>query len=118
MLRERARSFGYAFSGLWRLFREEANAKIHLFAAVVVMVGGAWCHLSRLEWALVAFAIGLVIAAEAFNTALERLADAVKPEKHPLVGAAKDIAAAAVLACAITAIAIGLFVFVPHLSAW
>jgi len=48
--------------------------------------------------------------AEAFNTALESLADASVPEQHPLVARAKDSAAAAVLLAAIAAATIGLLV--------
>ena len=39
----------------------------------------------------------LVLAAELFNTALERLADHLHPEHHPAIGTAKDCAAGAVL---------------------
>lgn len=55
-------------------------------------------------WALGALTIGLVIVAELFNAALETLADHLHPERHPEIGATKDIAAAAVLIAALTAV--------------
>ena len=110
----RAGSFVYAFRGLWRLFRGEHNAWIHLGFAVAVCAAGWWWRIERLEWALVVFAIGSVLAAEAVNTAFETLANAVRPEHDPLVGRAKDLAAAAVLLAAIGAAAVGLLVFGPR----
>ena len=109
--RARANSFAYAFRGMWRLFRREHNAWIHLSFTVAVGAAGWWWRIDRLEWALVVFAIGSVLAAEAVNTAVETLADAVIPERHPLVGRAKDLAAAAVLIAAMSAVVVGLLVF-------
>lgn len=54
-----------------------------------------------------------VWAAEAINTAFELPCDVASPEFHPLVEAAKDIAAGAVLICAIGAAITGLLVLGP-----
>jgi diacylglycerol kinase (ATP) len=61
----------------------------------------------------VVVAIGLVWTAEGFNTALEALVDLVSPDRHPLAGRAKDVAAGAVLCAAIAAAIVGAIVFVP-----
>ena len=113
--RARANSFVYAFRGVWWLLRREHNAWIHLGFAVAAGAAGWWWRIGRLEWALVVFAIGSVLAAEAVNSAVETLADAVKPERHPLVGRAKDLAAAGVLLAALGAVVVGVLVFGPPL---
>ena len=113
--RARVNSFVYAFRGVWWLFRREHNAWIHLGFAGAACAAGWWWRIDHVEWALVVFAIGSVLAAEAVNSAVETLADAVKPERHPLVGRAKDLAAAAVLLAAAGAVVVGLLVFGPHL---
>lgn len=113
-LSERARSFYFAFRGLGRLFRE-SNAKIHATATTAVLIAGAAAHLSGVEWALVALAVGFVWVAEAVNTAIELLSDAAVPTRHPLIGEAKDVAACAVLVSAITAVVVGGAVFLPRL---
>ena len=56
----------------------------------------------------------MVLAAEAFNTAIERLVNLVSTDYHPIAGDVKDIAAGAVLICAIFAAIIGLIIFVPY----
>ena len=116
--RARGRSFLFAFQGVGSLLRREHNAWLHLFAAVAAAAMGWWLGISREDWCLVILAIALVLAAEAFNTAIEALADAVAPERHPLVGRAKDLAAAGVLLTSTGAAGVGLLVFGPPLLAW
>ncbi len=112
---KRLKSFTYAFNGLKVLFAEEHNSRIHLFATVCVIIAGALLKLSVLEWAAVAFAVGLVFSGEIFNSAIEDLSDVVCPERDDRIKKVKDLAAAAVLVNAITAAVIGLLVFVPKI---
>jgi diacylglycerol kinase (ATP) len=57
----------------------------------------------------------MVLAAEGFNTAIERLVDLVSPDYHPIAGDVKDVAAGAVLICAIAAAIVGMIVFIPYI---
>ena len=109
------RSFRFAFRGVGVLFREEHNAWVHLFATILVIAAGFIFQISRIEWSLVAFAIGLVFAAEILNSALERLCDIVQPEQDKRIGDIKDLCAAGVLLCALAAAAIGLLIFLPKI---
>lgn len=111
-LRERFGSFVYAGRGLKLLFLEH-NTWIHLIATLCVVVVGCWVSLSAIQWAICAILIGGVWVTEALNTAIERICDHVTPEIHPAIGRIKDIAAAAVLLSAITAVVAGLCIFVP-----
>ncbi|UTW49887.1 diacylglycerol kinase [Bacterioplanoides sp. SCSIO 12839] len=113
-LKTRLASFIFAFRGLKHLFASEAHAQIHLLAAVAVVVAAFATGVSTSEWLALVFAIVLVMAMEALNTALEALADALHPGHHPLVGKAKDVAAAAVLLCAFAAVIVACLVFLPH----
>lgn len=110
----RLHSFRYALAGLRTLLLTQHNAWLHAAATAVVVVAGLVLGLSRAEWCWLVLAMTLVWMAEAFNTALEFLADAVTQEIHPLILQAKDVAAAAVLIAAIGALVIGLLVFGPH----
>jgi diacylglycerol kinase len=110
----RVRSFGYAFKGLATLVREQHNARIHLLATLVVGGAAVYLQVSRLDWLILLLTVVLVWLAEAINTALEYLADATVPEQHPLVGKAKDVAAAGVLLCAAVAVVVAGLVFIPY----
>ena len=105
----------FAIFGLAGMFRTETSAQLQALAATGVLIAGFFFKIDRFEWIAMIFSLSFVIAAEAFNTALENLADAVHPDRHPLVGKAKDVAAGAVLIAAIAAVVIGLIVFAPKL---
>lgn len=113
--KKRLRSFRYAFNGIASLFVSEHNARIHAAAAVVAVALGIWLRISSTEWAVVALCIGGVLAAEALNSAVEALCDKVSPGFDPLIGRAKDFAAAGVLLTAFGAAAAGLLIFLPKL---
>lgn len=109
-------SFGYAWQGIRGCIGKEQNLSFHLITSLAVIIAGIGFDISRNEWIAVILCIGLVIAAELFNTAIERLVDFVSPQRHPIAGQVKDIAAGAVLVCALAAISVGLIIFVPYLT--
>ena len=80
----------------------------------MVLAAAIYFRLSAEEWRWIILAIALVWLAEALNTAIERLADAVTLEPNANIGYAKDVAAGAVLAAAIFALVMGLTIFIPH----
>lgn len=118
----RAESFRFAFAGWRHLLRTQPNARIHLAIACAVIIMGLWLGLGASEWASLWLAIGLVLAAELFNSALEAFVDLASPEVHPLAQAAKDMGAGAVLVSACVAVIVGLLILGPplieRLSTW
>lgn len=115
-LAARLRSFGYALAGLLYAVKTEGNVRVHLLATVLVVALGFGFGVTRLEWAALAAAMGLVWMAELLNTALENLCDIVEPERTETIGRIKDVAAAAVLMAAIAAAVIGALVFWPYIA--
>jgi len=113
-IRRRIRSFKYAFAGVWTMLKTQHNAWIHAVATAAIIVMGLFFGISAGEWCWLVLAVMAVWTAEALNTALELLADVASPEFHPLVKAAKDVAAGAVLIAAIGSAVIGLLVLGPY----
>ena len=113
-----SRKFADAFRGLGRAVRTQSSFAVHLLMAGAVVAAGALFRVTAVEWALLVFAIGLVLMAEIFNTAIESLARAPGSRRHPRFRDALDMASAAVLLAAITAAVIGLIVLGPRLLAW
>ena len=109
----RVGSFRHAFRGLWWLIREEHNSWIHLAVVAILIPACLLLGLSLIEWTLITICIGLVLALELVNSAIDRLADKISPEHDPLIGKIKDISAAAVLITAIAAVIVGLIILVP-----
>ena len=114
-LKERTASFRYAFNGLKILIKEEHNARIHLFAAVCVLIAGIVFKISTQEWLILIFCIGWVIALELINSAIENTADFISKEKSETIKKIKDLSAGAVLVAAIASAIIGLIVFLPKI---
>lgn len=110
-LRKTFRSFTFAFRGIGLVIRYENNTRVHLLAAGLVLVAGWTLQLTYIEWTIIITQIALVWAAEAFNSAIEKIVDFISPEFHPKAGAIKDIAAGAVLFIAIGAALTGLIIF-------
>ena len=112
-LLKRIKSFSYAFNGLLILFKEEHNARIHLFGAIVTTAAGFYFEISKYEWLALILVIGLVITLEIINSAIEGIADFISPNYHEMIKKIKDLGAAAVLTGAITAMIIGGLIFIP-----
>lgn len=112
-IKDRIKSFTYAFNGLKIFFTTQHNAWIHIVAALLVVISGYVFKISVTEWYVIIFAIAFVIMSEMFNTAIEFLCDKVSKEIHPTIKKIKDISAAATLIAAIAAVVVGLMVFVP-----
>ena len=109
------KKFGYALRGLRRAFRTQTSFAVHLVIACVAVAAAAVFRVTAIEWVLLVAAIGMVLVAETFNTAIESLARAVDTQFHPRLRDALDIASAAVLLAAATAVVIGMCIFIPAL---
>ena len=109
------RSLTHAIAGLRAAARTERNLRIHALATICVAICAAWLEVSLTRWAILVLTIGLVICAELVNSAIERLVDLVQPEYHPLAGEVKDVAAAAVVVSAFTAVMVAGVILLPAL---
>jgi diacylglycerol kinase len=110
--------FADAFRGLRRAVRTQTSFFVHVWAAVAVVAAGIVLRVSLVEWCLLAGAIGIVLVAEIFNTALESFARAFPGGWHPRIRDGLDMSSAAVLLSAATAAVIGVLVFGGRVVAW
>jgi diacylglycerol kinase len=115
--RGRLFSFRYAFSGLRYVLVSQKNAWIHAAATAAVIILAFILKLSFPDWGILPLTIGLVWAAEVFNTSIEALVDLVSPNHHPLAKIVKDTSAAAVLITAMISLLIALVILLPPLIA-
>ena len=102
------KGFGFASNGIKVAFQTQQNMRIHGLIALGA-IGLSWVlKLGPLEWAILFLAVGLVVALEMLNTALELTLDFISREQHPHIGLAKDVAAGAVLWAALCCIFVGM----------
>lgn len=112
---ERIKSVGYAIEGIVTFFKTQHNVWIHCTAAVIVVALGFIFKVNSNEWCWLMIVIALVLITEMLNTAVEFLCDMVSQEIHPQIKKIKDVAAGAVLIASLTAIVIGMIIFLPKI---
>jgi len=115
-IKNRLRSFSFAFNGVISAFKLERPFKIHLLATTVVSALGFYFGISKMEWCIIVICCGTVITAELLNTAIEKLCDAVTPEINPKIKFVKDASAGAVLIAAITAVIVAAIIFYSYVK--
>lgn len=111
------KSFIYSFNGFREVVKER-NFKIHLFVATLVLLLGYVLKISSLEFLILLLTITFVLVAEVINTVLERICDIIRDSLNLDFEATKiprDISAFAVLITAISAVIIGVIIFLPKL---
>ena len=96
--------------------RGERSFAVHLPLAAAVVIAAIVLRVSLVEWCTLGLCITVVLAAEVFNTALERLAKEITDEQCPGIGAALDMASGAVLVTAIGSAAVGSAILVYRLG--
>ena len=115
-LRGRLRSLKFALRGMWLLMTTEDSIKAQLFFGGIAIILGFYFDISNIEWMIQFLAIGLVLVAEAANTAIEEVADFIHPDYHKKIGLIKDIAAGAPSFAAIISLIIAGFIYIPKIA--
>ncbi len=114
MLSHWLNKFRNAVRGIGLAVRGQSSFAVHVPVALAVLAAGILLHVSRVEWMMLIICIGIVMSAEIFNSALEQLVRAIHPESDIRIGAALDMASAAVLVVSCMAASIGLLIFLPY----
>lgn len=109
------RSFGFAFKGIRKVFLSGRNFRIQFFFGLVTCFLAYFFSISKWEWIILILVSVVVLAAEAFNSAIETICDLYTTEDNLKVEWIKDVSAGAVLICAIGAFLIGCIIFYPYL---
>ena len=110
----RMKSMTYAYQGAKKLITTEHSVMVQFSLGILMTIAGFYFGITKAEWIFQTFAIGLVMSMEGLNTAVEKIADFIHPNYHARIGFIKDIAAGAVFFAAMTAIAVGLIIYIPY----
>lgn len=109
------KSIKYSLEGLFYAYRYEQSLWIHGFATILAIIMGLIFQIRLSEWAIIFIALGIILALELINTAIEAAVDLTTSKIHPLAKIAKDCGSAASFVMSIVSIVISLFVFGPYL---
>lgn len=117
MIKKLISSFNYASEGIVYTINTQRNMKIHIIVALTLLLSAMWLHFDKTESFFILIAIGMILSAEIFNTAVEKTIDLITQNQHyQLAKVAKDAAAGGVLMLTFMAVFIGLLVFEPYIN--
>lgn len=108
-------SVGHALDGISYTSSHERNFRIEIFFAIIVTIASLVLKVSLIEWTILVLVIGMVLALEMVNTAMERCVDLVTKDYKELAKHAKDVAAGAVLLMSLFSVIIGIIIFLPKI---
>lgn len=112
------RSFRYAFEGIFSAIKTETNWKIGFLEALVTIAASFYFKISQTDWIIIILLIGIVLASELINSAIETIVDSFTIHQHPKAKLAKDFSAGAVVIIIIASAIIGAIIFIPYLIPW
>ncbi|MEL6269913.1 MAG: diacylglycerol kinase family protein [Chloroflexota bacterium] len=106
----------YAMAGLIYLFVRHRTIRNISIGTVITLSIGAWLQVTRIEWAILLLAVGMLWISEIINTGLEAVVDlTTEGEIHPMAKVAKDVAAAATLVTFVVALVAVVVLLLPDL---
>jgi len=97
----------FAVKGIQICLKNESNFRIHIVGGILTTIAGFYFDISSTEWMIQLIGIGLIMSAEAMNTAIEEVVNFISPDWNKQAGVIKDIASGAVLLISIFVIICG-----------
>lgn len=99
-------NWGYACAGLRDIWANERSFRIEICLFIPLILAQILFKISLALHLLLVASLLFVLVMECINSAIERVVDLAQPDFHPLAGAAKDAASAAVNLAIILAIVV------------
>ncbi len=106
-------SFTFAGRGIAKAWHEEANFRLEIIAAIIVIATSIYLQLNALSIALIIFTCAIVLALELVNTMIEAISDMLKPRLNQYVKEIKDLTAAAVAIAALGSLGVAICLLLP-----
>lgn len=113
MVKKGIYSFNNAIAGIYWIINTQTNFKIQLFFSLLALIGGLILKISKTEFIIIIVLIGIGLAIEAINTAIEEAIDAIHKDWSDEIKIAKDVSAAAMLIFSLTAFIVAIIIFTP-----
>lgn len=104
----------WSLQGLMACWKHESSFRLELVLFLLLAPLGLWLGDTMVERVLLVSSLIAVIGAEVMNSALEAAVDRFGPERHELVGRAKDMGSAAVFVFMMNALLVWGLLLVPR----
>ena len=105
----------FSLEGLLYAYKNEKSLWMHAFCSIIAIVLGIIFKISLVQWSMILISLGIILALELLNTAIEAVVDMITLEYHPLAKIAKDCGSAATFIGVLISLIISGFVFIPKI---
>ena len=102
-----------SINGFVSYAKEGKSIIIYLFCFIFEIIMGFVYKINGLEWILIICILGVILAVELINTAIEATCDAITKEYNPFIKIAKDCGCAATFTIFIVAVILNIIIFFP-----
>ena len=89
---------------------------IYVFCSLIEIIAGFAFNVNGLEWILIISMLGIILAIELLNTAIEATCDAITKEFNPYIKVAKDCGSAATFVIFIVTVILNISIFLPKIA--
>ena len=89
---------------------------IYVFCSLIEIIAGFAFNVNGLEWILIISMLGIILAIELLNTAIEATCDAITKEFNPYIKVAKDCGSAATFVIFIVTVILNIIIFLPKIA--
>ena len=109
------RALRWSLQGLAACWRHESSFRLECALFLVFAPLGLWLGNDAVERVLLVSSLLAVLGAEVMNSAVEAAVDRFGPERHELIGRAKDMGSAAVFVFMMNVLLVWALLLVPRL---
>lgn len=107
----------FSLNGIKSYYEEGKSFVIFMFGTLMEIILGFIFKVNGLEWILIIVILGIILAVELLNTAIESTCDAITKEYNPYIKIAKDCGSAATFVIFIVGIILNIIIFAPKIVA-
>ena len=107
--------FKYSINGIRSYAEDGKSFIVYVFLSIIEIILGFIFDINGLEWILIIVILGIILAVELLNTAIEATCDAITKEFSPLIKIAKDCGSGATFIIFVVAIILNIIIFLPKI---
>ncbi|MBR6690142.1 MAG: diacylglycerol kinase [Bacilli bacterium] len=106
-----------SLNGIKCYAKDGKSILLYIIGVILETVMGFVYNINGLEWILIICILGIILAVELINTAIEATCDAISKEYNPLIKVAKDCGSGATFIIFVVAIILNIIIFLPKVIA-
>lgn len=107
----------YSLNGIKSYIKDGKSFIIYAFCSLLEIIAGFVFKVNGLEWILIICMLGVILAVELLNTAIEAACDAITKEYNPYIKIAKDCGSGATFVIFVVMLILNVIIFVPKVAA-